>query len=48
MDEEGTDLHQRYISEFDGQICAVMNRHDQLMKDIYEQAIENFIQSQNK
>jgi len=48
MDEEGTDLHQRYISEFDGQICAVMNRHDQLMKEIYEQAIENFINSQNK
>jgi len=48
MDEEGTELHSRYMEEFDGQICAVMNRHDKLMKEIYEEAIQNFINIQNK
>lgn len=48
MDEEGTELHNRYMTEFDGQICAVRNEHDYLMKCIYEEAIENFINIQNK
>jgi hypothetical protein len=47
MNEEGTDLYNRYVTVFDGQIDAVVNEHDSLMKEIYEAAIENFINIQN-
>ena len=45
MDEEGTDLHNRYMTEFDGQIGAVVNEHDQLMKEIYEEAIAEYLKT---